>query len=79
VYLTHGLPYVWMKNFIRKKIKDPQFISSVKFAIGVFTIPVYYLLLTLIFYLFTNDTQWSWAFFASMPVALFIFAKLTKK
>lgn len=79
VYLTHGLPYLWMKNFIRKKIKDPQFISSVKFAIGVFTIPVYYLLLTLLFYLFTKDTQWSWAFFASMPVALFIFAKLSKK
>lgn len=79
VYLTHGLPYIWMKNFIRKKIKDPQFISSVKFAIGIFTTPVYYLLLTLIFYLMVEDAYWSWAFFASMPVALFIFTKLTRK
>lgn len=79
VYLTHGLPYVWIKNIIRSNIKDPQFISSVKFTLGIFTIPVYYLLLSLVFYLFTKNAQWSWVFFISMPVALFIFSKLSKK
>lgn len=79
VYLTHGIPYLWMKNFIQKKIKDPQFISSVKYAIGIFAIPVYYLLITLVFYVTTKNTQWSWAFFASMPASLFIFAKLSRK
>lgn len=78
VYLTHGIHYWWIENFIRKNIKDPQFISSVKYAIGVFTTPVYYLMLTLIVYGFTKSSQLSIGFLASLPVALLIFTK-TKK
>ncbi len=78
VYLTHGLHYWWIKQLIKSKIKDPQFISSVKFALGVFTTPVYYGLLTFLFYLFTKDSQLTFLFLASLPVSLLTFTKLKR-
>jgi hypothetical protein len=77
VYLTHGLPYLLITKFIRKNIKDPQFISSVKFAMGIFTTPVYYMLLTVIFYLITANGQGSLAFLISLPLSLVIFKQFS--
>lgn len=48
VFATHGLPYWGISNLIKSKIKDPQFISSVKYAVGIFGIPLYY---TILFFL----------------------------
>lgn len=75
VYLTHGILHWWVQHFIKKNIKDPQFISSVKYALGVFTTPVYYLMLTLIVYGFTGSTNLSFGFLASLPVFLLVFTK----
>ncbi len=77
VYLTHGLPYLIITNFIRKNIKDPQFISSVKFAMGIFATPVYYMLLTWVFYLISANGQWSMIFLSSLPLSLVIFKQLS--
>ena len=38
-------PYAFIRNFIKKKIKDPQWIGSLKYAFGLFLVPIYYLLL----------------------------------
>lgn len=78
VYLTHGLQYWWIKGLINSKIKDPQFISSVKFALGVFTTPVYYGLITLLFYLLAKDSQLTFLFLASLPISLLTFTKLKR-
>ncbi len=78
VYLTHGLHYWWIKTLIKGKIKDPQFISSVKFALGVFTTPVYYALAGLIFYAFAKDSTASLFFILSMPLSLLVFTKLSR-
>lgn len=78
VYLTHGLHYWWIKTFIRKNIKDPQFISSVKYAIGIFTTPLYYLFLVVVVYGITRNAQLSLWFLASLPIALIIFIKTNK-
>lgn len=78
VYLTHGLQYWWINSLIKNKIKDPQFISSVKFALGVFTTPVYYGLISLIFYLITKDSKLTFLFLASLPLSLLAFTKLKR-
>lgn len=44
VNINSMLPTLLIKNFILKKIKDPQFIGSVKFASGMFITPVFWLL-----------------------------------
>ncbi len=44
-YLLHILPYSFIKRYIKRKVKDPQFTSSLKYALGIFIIPVYYIIL----------------------------------
>ncbi|GCC50179.1 hypothetical protein SanaruYs_03940 [Chryseotalea sanaruensis] len=78
VYLSHGLQYWWIKALIKNKIKDPQFISSVKFALGVFTTPVYYGLISLLFYLITKDSKLTFLFLASLPLSLLTYTKLKR-
>jgi 1-acyl-sn-glycerol-3-phosphate acyltransferase len=49
-YILHFLPYSLISGFIKRKVKDPQFISSLKYALGIFLVPFYYIILTAIFY-----------------------------
>jgi 1-acyl-sn-glycerol-3-phosphate acyltransferase len=75
LYLTHGLPYLWLSRFVKQKIKDAQFITSVKFAIGVFAVPAYYTVLAVVFYIATKDVFLTILFFASLPVSLLVTTK----
>ncbi|MBA4053875.1 MAG: hypothetical protein C0490_04110, partial [Marivirga sp.] len=59
-YVLHILPYSIIKGFIKRKVKDPQFISSLKYALGIFLVPFYYIILMAIFY----------AFFSSIPALI---------
>lgn len=54
-YALHILPYIVIKRFITRKVKDPQFISSLKYALGLFLVPLYYLILLFVFYLFVPN------------------------
>ena len=38
-WILHILPYSFIKGFIKAKVKDAQFISSLKYAFGMFLIP----------------------------------------
>ena len=54
--MYHILP-VWLVRYVVKhKIKDDQFYSSVTFAIGIFSIPAYYLLLSLLVLSFSTTS-----------------------
>ncbi len=54
-WLLHIIPYSLIKSFIRKKIKDPQWTSSIKYAFGIFLVPLYYvILLTVCFIIFRS-------------------------
>lgn len=46
--INNFIPYLLLKYFLKNKIKDPQFHSSVKFGFGLIILPIYYLLLSLI-------------------------------
>jgi 1-acyl-sn-glycerol-3-phosphate acyltransferase len=67
-WLLHILPYTFIKGFIRKKVKDPQFISSLKYAFGIFLVPLYYTVLVGIFYAFVRDVSLTLLFAISLPV-----------
>lgn len=79
ILITHGLHYRWITSFIKKKIKDPQFISSVKYSFGIFTTPVYYVLICLLFYLITEDIKLSIVFLLSLPLSLVVYTKLQQR
>ena len=50
------------------RFKDKQFHSSVKFVLGTFLFPVYYLLLFIAVWIFTEPGWIKWAFLGSLPV-----------
>ncbi len=58
-FLTNALPY-FLPVYLARNIKDRQFISSVKAALGIYlTFPIWYALTTLVVGLLTG-TWWIW-------------------
>ena len=64
--------------FAAKKIPDPQFISSVKFGIGLFLTPLFYLLQFFIFQAIFHNWIWSLIYVATLPLAFLLF-KYTRR
>ncbi len=66
-FITNFLPF-WLPTQMVGKIKDRQFHSSVKVALGfLFTFPFFYFLMTLLVGIFTGP-WWIWvAFLVSLP------------
>ncbi len=65
--LTNILIY-WLCNKVSKKIKDTQFQSTVKFLAGDVLFPVYYLILFIVAWIFTDPGWIKWALLLSFPV-----------
>jgi hypothetical protein len=77
-WLLHILPYSFIKGFIKAKVKDPQFISSLKYAFGMFLVPLYYVLLLVIFYAVVKDVPSTLIFAALLPVSGIFATELLK-
>lgn len=59
----------WLPGRISKMIEDPQFKSSINFAISMVSFPVFYLIQLLIVLLVTNDWKILLAYAISLPVS----------
>lgn len=77
-WLLHIIPYSFIKGFIKKKVKDPQFISSLKYAFGMFLVPIYYVLLLVIFYAIVRDIPATLIFAAALPISAIFTTELLK-
>ncbi|MFM9840091.1 MAG: 1-acyl-sn-glycerol-3-phosphate acyltransferase [Cyclobacteriaceae bacterium] len=73
-YLNHFLPIIIINRIIKIKVKDMQFIDSLKFSLGMFLIPVFYLIQTEIVYLVSKSLLGSIIYFVSLPIS-FAFLK----
>ncbi|MFO8234896.1 MAG: lysophospholipid acyltransferase family protein [Bacteroidales bacterium] len=68
--------YGWINNLLSyfpahslsKKMKDPQFISSIKYGVGIITFPLFYLLQTILVYHLTNNILLSLIYLISIPL-----------
>jgi len=65
--VTHLIPQAVVDYVMKNKIKDDQFIGSVKLTIGIFLIPLYYCILTTAFYFLTSEALWTFGFLVSLP------------
>ncbi len=68
-YVLHILPYWFIKRFIKKNIKDPQWISSLKYAFGIFLVPFYYIILLIVFYILVPNALALFGFAVLLPVS----------
>ena len=78
-WLLNFLPYTFIKSFIKSKVKDPQFISSLKYAFGLFLVPLYYLIVVLTFYAVIRDLPSTLILAAAMPLTGIAATELLKK
>jgi 1-acyl-sn-glycerol-3-phosphate acyltransferase len=78
-WILHILPYSFIKGFIKAKVKDPQFIASLKYAFGMFLVPLYYLILVLVFYGVVRDIPATLIFAAILPLSGIAATELLKK
>jgi hypothetical protein len=69
-YINHLFPRLILQWILRTKVKDPQFIGSLKFALGFILVPVFYLIQTGVFFLLTGSTMISLIYFISLPLSL---------
>lgn len=67
--IVHFIPEITINWILKNKIKDDQFVGSIKVGIGIFLVPISYLLITTIFYLVTKEPLWSIGFFTSLPIS----------
>ena len=61
-------PY-WLPAKISMKILDTQFRSTVKYVIGLLLSPLYYLILFIPVWIFTEPAWIKWAFLVSLPLS----------
>ena len=67
-YLNH-LPFVLIMKNILKKIKDPNFLASFKYALGIFLVPIGYILQVFIIHLIFHNPLITGIYLVSLPLS----------
>jgi len=69
-YINHVLVILLIRAVIKAKVKDPQFIGSMKFVLGMVLVPVFYLLQSVACYLISGSWLITLLYFVSLPVSV---------
>lgn len=64
----NNLPAYYPAHYFSLKMKDPQFISSIKYGVGFITFPLFYTLQTILFYQFSSNIYISLLYLLSIPL-----------
>lgn len=75
VWLNGIIPYQPARHIISTKIKDKAFDVSIKFVLGLFIFPLFYLFFTLILLLFGVPSIWAWGYFVVSLLTSTMFKK----
>lgn len=54
---------------VSSKIKDPQFVSSVRYGLGIFAFPIFHGLQAIAFWAITGNALWALCYLASLPIS----------
>ncbi len=71
-FINHLLPWAIIYWVIKTKVKDPQFIGSLKFALGIILVPIFYLLQTSLCYVISDSLLISSIYFLSLPLSVIL-------
>lgn len=69
-YINHIFPILLVHWTLRTKVKDPQFIGSLKFALGMILVPVFYVIQTTVCFLISGSALISVIYFISLPISV---------
>jgi len=71
-FINHIIPWAIIRWFIKTKVKDPQFIGSLKFALGMILVPIFYLFQTWMLYALSGSGVISILYFLSLPISILL-------
>jgi 1-acyl-sn-glycerol-3-phosphate acyltransferase len=69
-FVNHLLPGSIISWFVKKKVHNEQFHSSIQYAFGLVLVPLFYCLQTSLFFSITHSGLWSLIYFISLPISL---------
>ncbi len=69
-YVNHFIPGQVISWIIRSKVKDHQFVGSIKFAAGIVVVPFFYAVQTAICFAATGSVSISLLYLASLPLSV---------
>ncbi len=69
-FLNHLLPFAILHWVLKTKVSDPQFIGSLKFALGMILVPIAYLLQTFLCFLLSGSSIITTLYFISLPLSV---------
>ena len=70
--VNHALPRVILQWILKNKVTDEQFIGSLKFAIGMLLVPLFYLLQTGVIYSLSHSPAIALIYLISLPASLLL-------
>jgi hypothetical protein len=70
--INHFPSRIIVRWVLQNKVKDPQFIGSIKFAMGMFLVPLFYFIQTGLCFAVSQSWQISLAYFASLPLSVML-------
>jgi 1-acyl-sn-glycerol-3-phosphate acyltransferase len=70
--INHFLPRFILRWILKTKVKDPQFIGSLKYALGMVLVPGFYVIQTSLCFAFSQSWPISVAYFLSLPVSILL-------
>ncbi|MBL7871069.1 MAG: 1-acyl-sn-glycerol-3-phosphate acyltransferase [Cyclobacteriaceae bacterium] len=71
-FINHLLPFGILNWVLKNKVSDPQFIGSLKFALGMILVPFSYLLQTTTCYLISGSPLITIIYFISLPLSVIV-------
>lgn len=71
-YINHFLPRSILRLILKNKIKDPQFIGSIKFVAGMVLVPVFYIIQTGLCYAISQSWPITLTYFISLPISILL-------
>ncbi len=73
--LNNIIPWLIIQWVLKNKMKDPQFTSSLKFALGMILVPVFTILQTALVFYVTQSWPIAALYFLSLPASVKLFGK----
>ena len=71
-FINHLFPWMIVRWAIKTKVKDPQFIGSLKFALGMLLVPIFYILQTGACLAISGSWMISGIYLLSLPVSVIL-------
>jgi 1-acyl-sn-glycerol-3-phosphate acyltransferase len=70
--INHFPPRFILHWILKNKVKDPQFIGSLKYAIGMFLVPIFYFIQTGLCFVISQSWPIAIAYFLSLPISVLL-------